>query len=45
MIVLGEDMRNRILAKGVRAERIEIVRDGTEILPHRLRPSRSSIPK
>jgi glycosyltransferase involved in cell wall biosynthesis len=32
VIVLGEDMRNRILAKGVRAERIEIVRDGTEIL-------------
>ncbi len=33
VIVLGEDMRNRIIAKGVRAERIEIVRDGTEILP------------
>jgi glycosyltransferase involved in cell wall biosynthesis len=33
VIVLGEDMRNRILAKGVRAEQIEIVRDGTEILP------------
>jgi glycosyltransferase involved in cell wall biosynthesis len=32
VIVLGEDMRNRILAKGVRAERIEIVRDGAEIL-------------
>jgi len=32
VIVLGEDMRNRILAKGVRAQRIEIVRDGTEIL-------------
>jgi putative colanic acid biosynthesis glycosyltransferase WcaI len=31
VIVLGEDMRYRILAKGVRAERIEIVRDGTEI--------------
>jgi len=31
VIVLGEDMRNRILAKGVRAERIEIVRDGAEI--------------
>jgi colanic acid biosynthesis glycosyl transferase WcaI len=31
VIVLGEDMRNRILAKGVRAEQIEIVRDGTEI--------------
>lgn len=33
VIVLGEDMRNRITAKGVRAERIEIVRDGAEILP------------
>ncbi|HEY1423576.1 MAG TPA: glycosyltransferase family 4 protein [Candidatus Acidoferrum sp.] len=33
VIVLGEDMRNRILAKGVRADQIEIVRDGTEILP------------
>jgi glycosyltransferase involved in cell wall biosynthesis len=31
VIVLGEDMRNRILAKGVRAEQIEIVRDGAEI--------------
>ena len=31
VIVLGEDMRNRIVAKGVRAERIEIVRDGAEI--------------
>src|SRR5438874_9193146 len=31
VIVLGEDMRNRILAKGVPANRIEIVRDGAEI--------------
>jgi len=31
VIVLGEDMRNRILAKGVRAEQIAIVRDGVEI--------------
>jgi len=31
VIVLGEDMRNRILAKGVRAERVEIVRDGADI--------------
>lgn len=31
VIVLGEDMRNRIAAKGVPAERIEIVRDGAEI--------------
>jgi glycosyltransferase involved in cell wall biosynthesis len=33
VIVLGEDMKNRILAKGVDAGRIEIVRDGAEILP------------
>jgi len=32
VIVLGEDMRNRIVAKGVRADQLEIVRDGTEIL-------------
>ena len=32
VIVLGEDMRNRVLAKGVPAEHIEIVRDGAEIL-------------
>jgi len=32
VIVLGEDMRNRIVAKGVRADQVEIVRDGTEIL-------------
>ncbi|MGB2642086.1 MAG: glycosyltransferase family 4 protein [Candidatus Acidiferrum sp.] len=33
VIVLGEDMRARIVAKGVDPARIEIVRDGTEILP------------
>lgn len=33
VIVLGEDMRNRLLAKGVRSEQIEIVRDGTDIPP------------
>jgi putative colanic acid biosynthesis glycosyltransferase WcaI len=33
VIVLGEDMRARIIAKGVEAARIEIVRDGTDILP------------
>src|SRR5215468_7172021 len=33
VIVLGEDMRNRILSKGVRLERIEIVRDGAEVRP------------
>ena len=32
VIVLGEDMRHRIIAKGVRADHIEIVRDGTEIV-------------
>jgi colanic acid biosynthesis glycosyl transferase WcaI len=32
VIVLGEDMRNRIVAKCVRADQVEIVRDGTEIL-------------
>ena len=31
VIVLGEDMKNRILAKGIDAAKIEIVRDGTEI--------------
>ena len=31
VIVLGEDMRNRILTKGVPAERIAIIRDGAEI--------------
>ncbi len=33
VVVLGEDMRARIIAKGVEAARVEIVRDGTEILP------------
>ena len=31
VIVLGEDMRNRILAKGVHRESIEVVRDGAEM--------------
>ena len=31
VIVLGDDMRDRILAKGVSPERIAIVRDGTSI--------------
>lgn len=35
VIVLGEDMRDRILAKGVSSERIAIVRDGAP-LPDRL---------
>jgi colanic acid biosynthesis glycosyl transferase WcaI len=31
VVVLGEDMRNRIVAKGVRPDSISIVRDGAEI--------------
>ncbi len=34
VIVLGEDMRARIIAKGVDAAGLEIVRDGADILPH-----------
>jgi glycosyltransferase involved in cell wall biosynthesis len=33
VIVLGDDMRARIIAKGVEPSRIVIVRDGAEILP------------
>jgi glycosyltransferase involved in cell wall biosynthesis len=33
VIVLGEDMRARVIAKGVEPSRVAIVRDGTEILP------------
>ena len=33
VIVLGEDMRTRIVAKGVDPSRVVIVRDGAEILP------------
>src|SRR6266851_1709 len=33
VIVLGEDMRSRIIAKGVEPARVFTVRDGTEILP------------
>ncbi|MGC2801144.1 MAG: glycosyltransferase family 4 protein, partial [Candidatus Acidiferrum sp.] len=33
VIVLGEDMRGRIVAKGVNPAGVEIVRDGTDILP------------
>jgi glycosyltransferase involved in cell wall biosynthesis len=32
VVVLGEDMRNRILAKGVDASRVVVVRDGAEIV-------------
>jgi hypothetical protein len=31
VVVLGEDMRARIVAKGVRPERVAVVRDGAEI--------------
>lgn len=34
VIVLGEDMRARVIGKGVDPARVLIVRDGTEILPH-----------
>jgi len=33
VIVLGEDMRARIVAKGVDASRVAVVRDGAEVLP------------
>jgi glycosyltransferase involved in cell wall biosynthesis len=33
VIVLGEDMRARIIAKGVEAARVAIIRDGTDALP------------
>lgn len=33
VIVLGNDMRARIISKGVNPERIAVVRDGAEILP------------
>jgi colanic acid biosynthesis glycosyl transferase WcaI len=33
VIVLGEDMRARIISKGVQASRVAVVRDGAEVLP------------
>lgn len=33
VIVLGEDMRALIIAKGVNASRVAVVRDGAEVLP------------
>lgn len=33
VIVLGKDMRARIIAKGVDASRVAVVRDGAEVLP------------
>src|SRR5262249_2100091 len=31
VVVLGEDMKNRILAKGIDAAKLEVVRDGTNV--------------
>ena len=39
VVVLGDDMRNRILAKGVEAERVVVVRDGAELPPQGSTPS------
>jgi len=40
VIVLGEDMRDRILAKGVSPDRVEIVRDGADLpAPHASAPA------
>ncbi len=36
VIVLGEDMRRRIVAKGVLAARVIVVRDGADLLPARV---------
>jgi colanic acid biosynthesis glycosyl transferase WcaI len=33
VIVLGEDMRSRIISKGVDPQRVTIIRDGAEIVP------------
>ena len=43
VIVLGEDMRARIVAKGVDSAGIEIVRDGADILPPDAQPAGSLI--
>lgn len=39
VIVLGEDMRARIIAKGVDGSRVVVVRDGTDIAPPGAPPS------
>jgi len=39
VVVLGEDMRARIAAKGVKAERIAVVRDGAEICDAECEPA------
>ena len=45
VIVLGEDMHERILAKGVLPERIAIIRDGAEMPDGSLRPDPEVIRK
>lgn len=39
VIVLGEDMRTRIIAKGVEPSRIVVIRDGAQVLPPGKSPS------
>ena len=39
VVVLGEDMRNRILKKNVDPARVAVVRDGAELFAHRSPPS------
>jgi len=39
VVVLGDDMRNRILAKGVAPARVVVVRDGAELPPQGSSPS------
>jgi glycosyltransferase involved in cell wall biosynthesis len=39
VVVLGEDMRNRILAKGIDPNGVAVVRDGAEVLTESARPS------
>ncbi len=36
VIVLGEDMRRRVIAKGVPSARVVVVRDGAELMPDRV---------
>jgi colanic acid biosynthesis glycosyl transferase WcaI len=33
VIVLGEDMRSRIISKGLESERVAVIRDGADIVP------------
>ena len=42
VVVLGEDMRARIITKGVKAERIAVVRDGAEICDAECEPAADS---